>query len=43
MHWARRAWALAPDNAGSSIDARIARMAMTTNNSIKVKAGLPVI
>src|SRR5262245_12757253 len=38
MQWVARARSLAFDNAGSSNAARIAMMAMTTNNSISVKA-----
>ena len=36
--WTVFALAFALDNAGNSIAARIAMMAMTTSNSIKVKA-----
>jgi hypothetical protein len=41
MHDVPRLSSLALLNAGSSKDARIAMMAMTTNNSIKVKASAP--
>ena len=37
-HWADWALVLARANAGSNIAARMAMMAMTTNNSIRVKA-----
>ena len=38
MHLMELAFSLAEDSAGSSIAARIAIMAITTSNSIKVKA-----
>src|SRR6478609_3635451 len=38
MHWVRMAFCLALANAGRSIAARIAMIAITTNNSINVKA-----
>src|SRR5438132_321358 len=38
VHWTRQADALALANAGSSMAARIAMMAMTTSSSINVKA-----
>src|SRR5690242_1946770 len=38
MHWMRLAFSFALDSAGSIMLARIAMIAMTTNNSISVKA-----
>src|SRR6478736_7438424 len=38
MHWVRKAFAFALDNAGNNIAARMAMMAITTNSSIRVKA-----
>src|SRR6516164_4769639 len=40
MHLIELAFSLAADNAGNSIAARIAMMAMTTNSSISVKAAV---
>src|SRR5437588_8652361 len=39
MHWVRLAFSLALARAGSSIAARMAIIAITTSNSISVKAG----
>ena len=42
-HAIRRALDFAPASAGSNKAAKMAIMAMTTSNSIKVKADLPLI
>src|ERR1017187_2081022 len=43
MHWTPWAFSLALSSAGRSNAARIAMMAITTSNSIKVKAGPEVL